>query len=67
MENKLPFKKENYQWMITGVVVLILGFVVMSLDQEPHGFGALGLIWGPIIVMAGFIIGLYSILRKPIQ
>lgn len=65
MESKLPFGKKNYQWMIIGVVALVLGFVIMSLDREPHGFGFLGLTLGPVIVMAGFIIEIFAILHKP--
>lgn len=63
--DKLPFGKKNYQWMIIGIATLIFGFVIMSLDQEPHGFGVLGLTIGPIIVMAGFIIEIYAIMIKP--
>jgi hypothetical protein len=37
----------------------------MSLDSEQHGFGFLGLTLGPIIVMAGFVIEIFAILRKP--
>lgn len=51
--------------MIIGVTTLILGFIIMSVDQEPHGFGFLGLTLGPVIVMAGFIIEIYAILVKP--
>ena len=65
MESKLPFGKKNYTWMIIGIVTLIVGFVIMSLDQQPHGFGVLGLTVGPLIVMAGFIIEIYAILIKP--
>ncbi|HET6539758.1 MAG TPA: DUF3098 domain-containing protein [Chryseolinea sp.] len=65
MESKLPFGKKNYQLMIIGVVTLVLGFVIMSSDSEPHGFGFLGLTLGPMIVMAGFIIEILAILRKP--
>jgi len=65
MESKLPFGKKNYQWMIIGVVTLVVGFVIMSSDSEPHGFGFLGLTLGPMIVMAGFIIEILAILRKP--
>lgn len=65
MENKLPFGKKNYQWMIIGIFTLILGFVIMSLDGEQHGFGFLGLTLGPIIVVSGFIIEIYAILHKP--
>jgi Protein of unknown function (DUF3098). len=65
MENNLPFGRKNYQWMIIGIVTLIIGFILMSLDSEPHGFGFLGLTLGPIVVMAGFIIEIYAILHKP--
>jgi uncharacterized membrane protein HdeD (DUF308 family) len=65
MESKLPFGKKNYQWMIIGVVTLVLGFIIMSLDSNKHGFGFLGLTLGPIIVMAGFIIEIIAILKKP--
>jgi hypothetical protein len=62
---KLPFGKKNYQWMIIGIVALVTGFTIMSLDQEQHGFGFLGLTLGPIVVMAGFIIEIYAILHRP--
>ncbi len=65
MESKLPFGKKNYQLMIIGVLTLVVGFVIMSLDNEQHGFGFLGLTLGPLVVMAGFIIEIFAILRKP--
>jgi hypothetical protein len=67
MENKLPFGKKNYQWMITGVLTLVVGFVLMSLDGEQHGFGFLGLTLGPVVVLAGFIIEIYAILHRPTE
>ncbi|HEY9486745.1 MAG TPA: DUF3098 domain-containing protein [Chryseosolibacter sp.] len=63
--DKLPFGRKNYQWMIIGIVALVAGFTIMSLDQEQHGFGFLGLTLGPVIVMAGFIIQIYAILHRP--
>jgi len=65
MQSKLPFGKKNYQLMIAGVLALVLGFVIMSLDNQQHGFGFLGLTLGPIVVMAGFIIELFAILHRP--
>lgn len=62
---RLPFGKKNYQWMIIGLIILVAGFIIMSLDGEPYGFGFLGLTLGPIVVMAGFIVEIYAILIKP--
>lgn len=51
--------------MIGGLVVLVLGFIIMTLDSQPYGFGFTGLTLGPIIVVAGFIIELFAILYRP--
>jgi hypothetical protein len=51
--------------MIVGVVTLVLGFVIMSSDNELHGFGFFGLTLGPIVVIIGFVIEFFAILRKP--
>jgi hypothetical protein len=61
----LPFKKGNYRLMLLGILILIIGFVIMSLDTAPHGFGFLGLTLGPLVVMAGFIFEIYAILYNP--
>ena len=47
------------------VPILIIGFVVMSLDSAPYGFGFVGLTLGPIIVMLGFMIQFFAILHNP--
>jgi Protein of unknown function (DUF3098) len=65
MESNLPFGKKNYHWMITGVVLLVVGLIIMCLDTQPHGFGFLGLTLGPIVMMGGFIVELYAILHNP--
>ncbi|MEM7107024.1 MAG: DUF3098 domain-containing protein [Bacteroidota bacterium] len=65
--NKLPFGRRNYTLMLVGLGVLILGFIIMSVDPEPFGFGFLGLTLGPIVVMSGFIIQLFAILHNPKQ
>jgi hypothetical protein len=62
---KLPFGKKNYTLMIIGIVVIIIGFTIMSMDSEPHGFGFLGLTLGPIVTVSGFIFEIYAILHKP--
>ncbi len=63
--NKLPFGKKNYQLMIVGVILLMLGFSIMAMDKDPYGFGFLGITLSPIIVMAGFIVEIFAILYTP--
>lgn len=62
--SKLPFGKKNYQWMIIGLVILVIGFTTMTLDKEPHGFGFMGITLGPMIVLAGFIVEIFAILKR---
>ncbi|MEO9805084.1 MAG: DUF3098 domain-containing protein [Reichenbachiella sp.] len=63
-KNKLAFQKINYMIMLVGVVVLILGFFIMTLDTEPYGFGFLGLTLGPLTVLLGFAIEFVAILYR---
>lgn len=64
---KLAFGKKNYQWMIIGLVTLVVGFIIMSIDKEAYGFGFFGITLGPIVVMVGFLIEIFAILQKPEQ
>ncbi len=50
--------------MLLGIVILALGFFIMTLDTEPYGFGFLGLTLGPVTVMLGFMIQFFAILYK---
>ena len=50
--------------MLVGLVVLVLGFFIMTIDKETYGFGLFGLTLGPIIVFIGFMIQFVAILYK---
>jgi hypothetical protein len=63
-KSKLAFGKKNYMLMIAGIVTILLGFVIMTLDNETFGFGFLGLTLGPIILTAGFVIEFFAIMIK---
>ena len=63
--SKLPFGKKNYQLMIAGFLVITIGFIIMMLDKEPHGFGFLGITLSPVVVLSGFIIEVFAILHTP--
>lgn len=66
MENKnqFAFSKKNYLLMIVGLVVLALGFIIMTMDSQPYGQGFLGITLGPILLVIGFIIQFFAILVK---
>lgn len=64
-KNDLPFGASNYKMMLIGLAVILGGFLIMSLDTEEFGFGVLGLTVGPVVVILGFIIEFWAILRKP--
>lgn len=51
--------------MIAGFAIITLGFIVMMLDKEPHGFGFLGITLSPVIVLTGFIVEVFAILHTP--
>jgi hypothetical protein len=63
--SKLPFGKRNYQMMAIGFATIALGFIIMTLDKEPHGFGFLGITLSPVVVVAGFVIEVFAILHTP--
>lgn len=63
-KNKLAFGRKNYILMLVGIVVLALGFIIMTLDKEQYGLGFMGITLGPLVVMAGFVIELFAIMVK---
>jgi hypothetical protein len=66
IKKELPFAfgKKNYQIMLAGIATIVLGLLIMSSDNEQHGFGFRGITLGPIIVMSGFIIEFFAIFHK---
>jgi hypothetical protein len=42
---------------------MLIGFFVMTLDKEEFGFGFLGLTLGPILVLVGIIIPVFSLFK----
>jgi hypothetical protein len=64
-KSALPFGKKNITLMIVGIVLVLGGFILMSIDSAEFGFGILGLTVGPLVVVSGFIVEFFAILRKP--
>jgi membrane-bound ClpP family serine protease len=66
------FGKENYMFMIIGVIVIIIGNLLMigggSEDPnvfDPEIFNFRRLTLAPVVILVGFIIEIFAIMRKP--
>nr|MBC7612540.1 DUF3098 domain-containing protein [Pseudopedobacter sp.] len=57
------FKKQNYQILIASIVIVIIGFILMSGTTDIYSFRKIVL--APIVVLSGFALGFFAILKKP--
>lgn len=56
------FGKSNYRIMLISIAVVVLGFILMIGDTDIYDFRKI--ILAPIIVLIGFGIGFFAILKK---
>jgi hypothetical protein len=71
--NTALFGKENYIWMLAGLLVLALGFFLMaggkSIDpnvfNDKEVYSSTRITIAPILIIAGFIIEIVAIMKKP--
>ena len=61
-QQPMLFDISNYIWMGAGVGLILLGFLVMYLESEVRGFWSLYV--SPVVVLAGFGVVAYSIMKK---
>lgn len=67
------FNKENFMWMLIGVAVLIVGFLLMAGGGSPDPnvfnkeevYSARRITVAPIIILIGLAIEIYAIFRQP--
>ncbi len=67
------FDKENYMWMLGGVALIFIGFLMMAGGKSPnpheflyneiYSFRRITL--SPIVILLGFAIEVYAIMKKP--
>lgn len=73
-KNKMGFgfKAENYKWLLIGLAINVIGFLLMigGAAESPEEFDASELFSetritiAPILIIAGYIVILYAILKK---
>ncbi len=70
-DERLPLTDKNYKLLLIGVVIIIIGFVLMSGGEaaSPEGFNDNIFSWrritlAPIVVVAGFVFEIYAIMKR---
>jgi len=71
-ESNILFTKENYKWMLIGLVVMAIGFFLMAggkspnpnvfNDAEIYSFRRITL--APILIVGGLVIEIFAIMKK---
>ena len=56
------FGKSNYRLLLISIAVVVLGFILMIGESDIYDFRKIVL--APIVVLTGFIIGFFAILKK---
>jgi hypothetical protein len=70
LKSSFVFEKQNYQLMIIGLVIIIVGYVLMSGGSGddptafyPEIFNSQRLTVAPIIILIGLLIEIYAIMK----
>lgn len=61
--NELIFESLNYKLLVLGLFLVIAGFTAMYLENEVYGF--ISLYISPIVIIAGYVTVIFSILVHP--
>ena len=73
MLNATPFfGRENYRWMLIGIVLVILGLLLMAggKSKDPNVFNPnevysfTRITIAPVLILAGFVIEIFAIFKK---
>lgn len=61
-EKPMLFTPLNYRLMGIGLLLLIIGFTAMRIENEVNGF--ISLYISPVIIIAGYVVVVYAILKR---
>jgi hypothetical protein len=67
------FSKDNYIWMLAGIIVIAIGMFLMAggASKDPNVFlkdevySKTRITVAPILILAGLVIEIFAIFRKP--
>lgn len=73
IDERPVFAKENYKFMIAGLAIVVVGFLLMMggnsddpnsfKPEEVYSFRRITL--APIVIVLGLIVEIYAIMRRP--
>ena len=75
-QNSSIFSKDNYRWMLLGIVIIAIGMFLLAggkSNNDPTKFdkdavySATRITVAPILILAGLVIEIIAIFRKPKQ
>lgn len=71
-QNSFLFDKTNYLLFAVGLALILLGFILMagggSEDPNVYNealFNARRITWAPLLIVLGFVVEVFAILRRP--
>jgi hypothetical protein len=67
------FTKDNYLWMLIGLAVMALGFILMSggkstdpkVFNDSEVYSTTRITIAPILIIGGLLIEIFAIMKKP--
>lgn len=67
------FTKENYKWMLIGLVIMALGFFLMAggkssnpdVFNDKDVYSPMRITIAPILIVAGLLVEIFAIMKKP--
>ena len=59
----MVFSRRNYVLILVGVAAVVVGYVMMRLENEVDG--VISLYIAPLIILAGYLEVIYAILASP--
>jgi hypothetical protein len=62
-QKPMAFQALNYKILGVGVLLIVIGFTIMRLENEVYGF--ISLYISPVVIMAGYITVAVAILKRP--
>ena len=70
---RFAFQKENFRWLLIGLFINIIGFILMIGGESPDPakfdakelFSPIRITLAPFLVVIGYLVIIYAIMKKP--